>query len=497
MAVWLLIMLVLPLAAAGAGVFVGDRPASGWISMAAAGGSFAAALVAVFADHVVRGRHALGAVFFLDGLSGVFLISVAFVYLVVATYSGGYLLPDVGHVRLRRWYWPLLNLFGLALLATPVMANLGVLWVAVELTTVVSALLVTSEGSDQSLEAGWKYIVIGSAGLAVGLLGIVLIYAAGVPTLGDHYTPTYTTLVHAAPHLNRSLVHTGFAFVLVGFGTKVGLVPMHAWLPDAHSEGPSPISAMLSGALLAAALYAVLRMGAIAQLAVGPSYVHVLLLVFGALSLLLAALFTLRQTNYKRLLAYSSIEHMGIVSLGLGIGGPVAAYGAFFHVVVHAAGKTLAFFGAGSLLSRYETRDADEVRGVIRAAPFTGVMVLLGALAITGVPPFGIFRSELLIVTGGFSHSRYALAGLLVVFANVAFVGVYQVFHRMVISPEGATAPGATTSVDRARVERPEQPLMAAAMLISLIVVLVLGLWIPGPLNRLLHGAVSVIGGRM
>ena len=491
MAVWLLIMLALPVVAAAASALIGDRPVSGWVSVIAAVGSFAAAVVAVFAYHAVRGQHALGSVFFLDGLSGVFLIAVAFVYGVVAIYSAGYLLPGIGHVRLRRWYWPLLNLFGLALLATPIIANLGVLWVAVELTTVVSALLVTSEGSDQSLEAGWKYIVIGSAGLAVGLLGIVLIYAAGVPTLGDHYTPTYTTLVHAGRHLNGTLVRTGFAFVLVGFGTKVGLVPMHAWLPDAHSEGPSPVSAMLSGALLAAALYAVLRFAAIAQVAVGPSYVHVLLLVFGALSLVVAALFTLRQTNYKRLLAYSSIEHMGIVSLGIGIGGPIAAYGAFFHVLAHAAAKTLAFFGAGEVLSRYETRDAEEVRGVIRAAPFAGVMVLLGALAITGVPPFGIFRSELLIVTGGFSQSRYALAGLLIVFANVAFVGVYQVFHRMVLSP------GEATAGDRTRLGRPEQPLMAVAMVISLTVVLVLGLWIPSPLNRLLHGAVTVIGGRL
>ncbi len=491
MAVWILIMLALPLAAGGGGAVAGDRPVSGWLSVAAAAGSFAAALVVVFAFDAVRGRHALGTAFFIDGLSGVFLIAVAFVYAVVAVYSAGYMLPGIGHIRLRRWYWPLLNVFGLALLATPVMANLGVLWVAVELTTVVSALLVTSEGSAESLEAGWKYIVIGSAGLAVGLLGIVLIYAAGIPSLGDHYTPTYTTLAHAAPHLNASLVRTGFAFALVGFGTKVGLVPMHAWLPDAHSEGPSPVSAMLSGALLAAALYAVLRIGAIAQRTVGPSYVHVLLLIFGGLSLLLAAFFVLRQSNYKRLLAYSSIEHMGIVALGLGIGGPIAAYGAFFHVIVHAAGKTLAFFGAGDLLSRYETRDADEVRGVIRLAPFTGVMVLLGALAITGVPPFGIFRSELLIVTGGFSQSKYALAGLLVVLVNVAFVGVYQLFHRMVISP------GEAKAVDRARLSRPEQPLMAVAMLASLAVVLVLGVWIPSPLNRLLHAAATVIGGRV
>jgi hydrogenase-4 component F len=490
MAVWLVVMLALPLAAALATLVSGDRSISGWLSTAAAVGSFAAALIAVFADHVERGREALTGSFYLDGLSGVFLIAVAFVYAVVALYSMGYLLPGIGHIRLRRWYWPLLDAFGLALLATPIVANLGVMWVAVELTTVVSALLVTAEGSEESLEAGWKYIVIGSAGLAVGLFGIVLIYAAGVPSLGDHYGPTYTTLAHAAPHLNKSLVRTGFAFALVGFGTKVGLVPMHAWLPDAHSEGPSPVSAMLSGALLAAALYAVLRLGAITERAVGTTYVHVLLLVVGGLSLLLAAFFSLRQTNYKRLLAYSSIEHMGIVSLGIGIGGPIAAYGAFFHVLVHAAGKTLAFFGAGGLLSRYETRDADDVRGVIKVAPFTGVMMLLGALAITGVPPFGIFRSELLIVTGGFSRSEYALAGLLILLANVAFVGVYQVFHRMVISPEQAGA------ADRTQLRRPEQPLMAAAMVASLIVVLVLGLWIPSPLNRLLHSAVTVIGGR-
>jgi hydrogenase-4 component F len=492
MAIWLLIALGLSLAAALASFVIGDRWQSAWISAAAAIGAFAAALVAVFAYHVSSGRHALGTAFFVDGLSGVFLIAVTFVYAVVAVYSIGYLRPGVGHVRLRRIYWPLLNLFGLALIATPVVANLGVLWVAVELTTVVSALLVTSEGSDQSLEAGWKYIVIGSAGLAVGLLGIVLMYAAGVQGgLGDHYTPTYSILVGAAPHLNRALVHAGFAFVIVGFGTKVGLVPMHAWLPDAHSEGPSPVSAMLSGALLAAALYAVLRFGAISQRAVGTTYVHVLLLVFGMLSLVLAGLFALRQTNYKRLLAYSSIEHMGIVSLGLGIGGPIAAYGAFFHVLVHSAGKALAFFGAGDLLSRFESREVDQVRGAMRSSPFTGTMVLLAALAIAGVPPFGIFRSELLIVTGGFSHSKFALAGLLVLFANVAFVGLYQTFHRMVLSSDGAEGG------DRARLTRREQPAMGLAMLASLGVLLVLGLWIPGPLNHLLHSAASVIGGRV
>jgi hydrogenase-4 component F len=173
----------------------------------------------------------------------------------------------------------------------------------------------------------------------------------------------------------------------------------------------------------------------------------------------------------------------------VGIGGPIAAYGAFLHVLVHAAGKTLAFFGAGELLSRYESRSVNDVRGVMRAAPFTGVMVLVAAIAVAGMPPFGIFRSELTIVTGGFAAPLYVFAGLLIVMANVAFVGIYRTFHRMVLT-------SGDEDDDTARILRPQQPLMAAAMLISLAVLLVLGLWVPGPLNELLHSAAGVIGAR-
>ncbi|HEY7622231.1 MAG TPA: proton-conducting transporter membrane subunit [Solirubrobacteraceae bacterium] len=489
MGVAAVVIVALPLAAALVSWAVGDRPIAAWASLGAGIGSLAAALVAVFAEDAAGGVRALGGIVYLDGLGGVFLLAVAFVYAVVAVYSVGYLHPGIGHVRLRRLYWPLLNLFGFALVATPLVDNLAALWVVIELTTIVSAVLVTAEGNDASLEAAWKYIVIGSAGLAVGLLGIVVLYAAGTPALGGSYDPTYTNLAGAAGALTPTLTRVAFALVVVGFGTKVGLVPMHAWLPDAHSESPSPVSAMLSGGLLAAALYAVLRLGAITAAAVGPTYVRALLLAFGALSLLLAGLFALRQSNYKRLLAYSSIEHMGIVSLGVGIGGPIAAYGAFLHVLVHAAGKTLAFFGAGELLSRYESRSVDDVRGVMRAAPFTGVMVLVAAIAVAGMPPFGIFRSELTIVTGGFASARYVFAGLLIIVANVAFVGIYRTFHRMVLSDS-------REDDDTARMVRAQQPLMAAAMLTSLAVLLVLGLWIPGPLNELLHSAADVIGAR-
>jgi hydrogenase-4 component F len=484
-----LVILIAPLLAAVGAWRLRGRAAAGWLSAAAALTSLGASLVAVFAEGGQRGAEALGSFLYLDGLGGVFLLAVAFVYAVVAVYSIGYLRPGIGHVRLRALYWPLLNVFGLALLATPLVNNLAVLWVTVELTTIVSALLVTAEGNDEALEAAWKYIVIGSAGLAVGLLGVVLTYAAGVPVLGESYAPNFTRLIAVAPSLTPELARIGFALVVVGFGTKVGLVPMHAWLPDAHSEGPSPISAMLSGALLAAALYAVLRIGALTQAAVGPTYVHTLLLVLGSLSLVIAGFFALRQTNYKRLLAYSSIEHMGIISIGIGIGGPLAAYGAFLHVLVHAAGKALAFFGAGELLSRYESRSSEDIRGVMGAAPFAGAMVLLAAIAIAGMPPFGIFRSELLMVTGGFTQSKYFLGALLIVFANVAFVGIYRTFHRMVLSPD----PHAR---DEARVRRPQQPLMSAAMLASLLVLLVFGLWIPDPLSSLLQSAAQVIGGQ-
>jgi hydrogenase-4 component F len=483
-----LITVALPLIAAGIGWWAGERRISAIASIVASLGCLAGSLVIVFGFDAKHGQAALGSVVYVDGLSGVFLLGIAFVYALVTVYSAGYLRPGIGHVRLRRLYWPLLNLFGLALLASPLLNDLAALWVAVELTTVITALLVTSEGNDSSLEAGWKYVVIGSAGLAVALLGIVLLYVAAVPVLGQGFIPQYTKFAPIAGSMSPTLTKAAFALVVVGFGTKAGLVPMHAWLPDAHSEGPSPISAMLSGALLATALYAVLRIGAISLDAAGVTYVRVLLLVFGALSLLLAGFFALRQTNYKRLLAYSSIEHMGIVSLGVGIGGPVAAYGAFLHVLSHAAGKTLAFFGAGELLSRYESRSVADVRGVMRTAPFAGAMILIAAIAIAGMPPFGIFRSEVLIVTGGFSESTYFFAGLVIVLANVAFVGLYRTFHRMVLSE----APEETTERSR----RPQQPLMTTAMLVSVGLLLLLGLWIPNPLNDLLHSATDVIGGR-
>ena len=383
MGVWLLIALGLALAAALASVVIGDRWPSAWISAGAAVGAFAASLVAVFAYHASVAHHALDNVFYVDGLSGVFLVAVTFVYAVVAIYSVGYLRPGIGHIRLRRVYWPLLNVFGLALIATPIVANLGLLWVAVELTTVVSALLVTSEGSDQSLEAGWKYIVIGSAGLALGLLGIVVFYAAGVPVLGDNYTPTYTTLVGgrtSEPGIGprrvrvrpRRLRHQGRAGADARVATRRSLGGTESGQRNAVG-GVARRGAVRHPAdcrnrpnhrrpdLHPCASSGVWRAVAVARrlLRLAPEQLQAS-----------ACVLIDRAHGHRR--------------SGIGIGGPIAAYGAFFHVIVHAAGKTLAFFGAGGLPSRYESREVDDVRGVIHSAPFTGAMVLIGALAIAG-----------------------------------------------------------------------------------------------------------------
>jgi len=286
-----------------------------------------------------------------------------------------------------------------------------VLWIAIELTTISSALLVAIQDTDRALEAAWKYALIASAGLALALNGVILLYAAGASALGSTYEPNWTSLMAVAPKLPPGLVVLSLLFAAAGFGAKAGLVPMHTWLPDAHSEAPSAVSGMLSGALLANAMYAIFRFATIATRAAGPLAVQRVLTIFGILSLLAAAFFVLRQSDYKRLLAYSSIEHMGILALAAAFGTPLALYGLFMHVINHGAAKSLVFFGSGSVLRKYGSKEIDHVGGIMGLMPWTGPALLAGAFAISGLPPFGIFRSELLIVAGGFAGGSFVVAG--------------------------------------------------------------------------------------
>jgi hydrogenase-4 component F len=357
------------------------------------------------------------------------------------------------------------------------------LWVAVELTTIVSALLVAIDRTDAALEAAWKYILIASSGLGIALLSVIVLYATGTHVLGGGYVPRFERFLAHGHGLSADAVRLSFALALVGFGTKVGLVPMHTWLPDAHSEAPAPVSAMLSGSLLAGAFYAILRFYQVAVSAGQRSFAEHALIVFGVLSLVAAAFFVLRQRNFKRLLAYSSIEHMGIIALGIGFGAPIAVAGALLHVITHAAAKGLAFFGTGSLLRGYGTKEVDGVTDAARRMPWTGPMFMAAALALCGLPLSGVFRSEFQIVVGGFAQAQYVGVALLLVFVNLAFFGVVWHSGRMVLS----AGPERDATVPAAVGER--SVWMVAGMLVCLFVVVALGVHLPGDLAALLSNA--------
>lgn len=400
-----------------------------------------AILTAVAVAVVLASGHlplsALDDTIYVDGLSLVLLVVTGLVYLLAAIACIGYFthgdpIPDL---PLTSWRFHIMfNLFAATVLCVPLTGNLLVLWIAVEATTVTSALLVSLEHSGHALEAAWKYIVIASAGLLIGLLGLLLLYTAGSHVLGSDYLPTYRVLLGVAGRLPAHTVIVAFALVVIGFGTKAGLVPMHTWLPDAHSEGPTPVSAMLSGALLGAAMYAIFRVEPIAGGAVGSALPHALLYLFGTTSLGLAGLLALRQVNLKRLYAYSSIEHMGILALGVAFGTPLALYGVMLHLVAHGATKALAFFGAGSVRQRFGTGDGRGVTGLNRLMPATAFFLLVGVFAISGVPPAALFRSELTILLGGAGQGMFVFVAVLLVFANLVFLGGLRLVNGMTFS---------------------------------------------------------------
>ncbi len=438
----LIAMLVIPLAL-GLASYASPRPRATQ-ALTLGGGLAVLALSALLVAQGTSPRSSMGGLLYLDSLSVVLLAAVAIVYATSSVFAIGYLRSEEragDFPRYVRSFYSLLNFFAFTLLLVPATDNLGLLWAALELTTIVSALMVGLEGTDSALEAAWKYILIASAGLALALLAVVLLYASGTPSLGSSYQPRWTALLGNADRLQPRTVSLAFLLALIGFGTKAGLVPMHTWLPDAHSEGPTPVSALLSGALLADAMYAVLRFNAIAVRALGPDFSRTLLLVFGFASLLLSALFVLRQHNFKRLLAYSSIEHMGVLAVGTAFGSPLASYGVALHVLTHAATKSMAFYGAGSILRKLKTREIGKVKGLLHIAPATGLLFLAAALALSGLPPFGVFRSEFLILAGGSSRAGgwFVPAALLIALVNLAFLGVFRYTNGMVLGAPPAS----------------------------------------------------------
>ena len=484
MNVLVLALLAVPLAAGTAAFWLPSRAAG---AATAAAGITSFALVLALIPVASRRDIAVAGFIRIDALSVVFLLATSFLYASVAAYSVGYLRTGgrqsgSGDAYSRR-FWLGLNLFAWSMLAAPAMSNLALLWIAIEVTTIVSALLVASEGTDRAAEAAWKYVLIASAGLAIALLGTIFLYYAGAHVLGSSYNLGFASLLAVASQLPHTVVRLAFVLAVLGYGTKVGLFPVHTWLPDAHSEAPTPVSALLSGSLLAVSFYAMLRFYQVAAAALGSAFPRDVLLAFGVASLLLAALYLLDQHDYKRLLAYSSVEHMGILAIGVSFGAPVALAGVLLHVLAHAAAKANAFMGAGVLVRKFGTKRITAVTGGLDLLPWSAPLFLAAVLALSAMPPFGIFRSEFEIVTGGLAGSHNAAAVALVVLVTVAFLGMSVAVNRMLLLPRSDP-----------EAERGEPSAwMVVPVAAGLVALLVLGLHPPGELIGLLDRAVHAL----
>ncbi|TBR19779.1 hydrogenase 4 subunit F [bacterium] len=325
----------------------------------------------------------------------------------------------------------------------PAVNNLGLLWVAIELTTLVSAFLVGFYNSKESIEAAWKYIIICSVGIIFALLGTI-IFSYGFLVSTGTKSLNWSDMVTSAARMDVNILKIAFIFILVGYGTKAGLAPMHTWLPDAHSQAVAPISALLSGVLLKTAIYAILRFGIIVIKGAGFAYFSHLMILLGLLSLAISCGFILVQKDLKRLLAYSSIEHIGIISVGFGLGAPLAVAGAAVHILNHAVSKSLMFFGAGNIVSTYKNHNMHVIRGVMKVLPFSGFMVLMGVFALTGFPPFSVFISEIFIIIAAFTGGSYWIAALLLLFLTIIFGAFIYHFGKMLFGnlPKGMAAEG-------------------------------------------------------
>ena len=442
------------------------------LNLAAAGLCFIAA-IAMTVSAPAAGARYLGRYVIVDPLGAWIILCAAVVYLLASIHACGYMRMPGEEARLPRFY-QLFALFALTIFIAPLMNNPGLYWIAIEMTTVVSTFLVAFEQAAEAIEAGWKYIIIVSAGITLALLGTVIFYWAGTFSLGPTYDMTWRVLRHAAPHMDRALLVLGFLLVLVGYGTKVGLAPMHTWLPDAHSEGPAPVSAMLSGALLNAAMAGIVRYLAVLHRAGLFMLPDQILVVFGTASLLVAALFILRQRGVKRLMAYSSVEHMGIVALGFGFGGPFGVAGAMYHMLNHSLNKSLMFFGAGNAMRSFGTKSITRIRDYAHHFPVAAALWLAGAVAITGAPPFGLFASELTILRAGFLGVGFWAAVVMLVLLILIFIGFLNHFRVMYFEPAGNDAAAPTRL----------GPWHVAPMWLALIPLLVLGLWWPGAMWR-------------
>ena len=429
-------------------------------------------------------RPSPGGYLFVDDLNVVFVVLSTFVGFTTAVFSATYIGHELEIGRLtprnlrfyHAMYQTLMFAMNLGLLAN----NIGLMWVAVELATLTTVLMVGIYRTHEALEAAWKYFILGSVGIALALFGTILVYMAARPVIGEgHDAMVWTALIEKAAAFSPEMLNVAFVFLMLGYGTKVGLAPLHAWLPDAHAEGPTPISAVLSGLLLNVALYALLRFKMLlatnpAALAPGP-----LMVTMGLVSLIFAAFMLYRRRDIKRMFAYSSIEHMGLITFAFGMGGALANFAGLLHMTMHSLTKSAIFFAVGHIAQVKGTQKLADIRGLTTSHPVLGWGLVLGVVAIAGLPPLGIFMSEFLIVSSTFA--REPLLAIPLVFGLLVAFGALMLRLGEVAfgEPAGSTAP----------VEASYVPLFAHLGLVAAA-----GIYLPGPLVAWFQSVARLLG---
>ena len=426
---------------------------------------------------------------YIDRVSLLFMSLIAFVSVMAVLYSHGYMYYELeeGVIDQRdlKNYYTIMNLFIMVMFMTFVVRSLAVVWVGVGATTLVSTFLVGFYRNDNSTEAAWKYMMLCSVGITIALIGITLTYASTLNVIDDENSALdWPVLMQYASSLDPSLMKMATVMIIIGFGTKVGFAPMHTWLPDAHSQAPTPVSGMLSAVLLNCALYAIVRFYMISEVAV-PGFAKTILLIFGVLSLGVAANFIVGSRDIKRMLAYSSIENMGLIAIGLGIGTELAVYGAMFQMVAHSVTKPLLFFSAGNIIQKYDTRDMNKIRGLKEKMPFTAFMLAAGSLIIIGVPPFAIFVGEFSIIFAAAVDCQYLVLALAIVFLAIVFAGFTRHVFPMI---------SGHTDAD---ITEHRNIIIALPFVLMFATTLALGLFMPDGIANMMTDVAREIGGTL
>ena len=485
----LVLILVLPLLG-GAAIAAGrGRPSAAWVGWVGVGANGAGLALGIWsAVRVVRAGPltGVGGLLRADALSAFMVVVIGTIALLASWLGIRTIALELAARQSTRaratTYGVLVQTFIATMLLAVLAANVGVLWVAVEATTVVTTFLVGHRRTKGALEASWKYIVICSVGIALAFFGTVLVYLCAIHA-GGHSAGAldWTSLMAHARHLDPSVLRLGFALLVLGYGTKVGLAPMHSWLPDAHSQAPAPISALMSGVLLTVAFYAILRFKAVTDLALGPGFSRTLLVTVALLSLAVAASLLLTQRDYKRMLAYHSIEHMGLIALGAAAGIPLAIAAVLLHILGHGLAKSVLFLTSGEIMAAEGTSQIDGVRTLLARRPALGGVFGVGLVALLGLPPFSLFSSELLMARAEFEVGLGWAAVAAIVAMVVIFVAVVGHARHMLLGPSSTTVPLA-----------PPPRWVAAPLIGGLVVCGLIGVF-AWPLSSLLQAAAHVV----